>query len=100
MSTIFTDKTCTVVRMRTHAPGVAYGVSRREALDSAATTININEISVDALLAILLDVAEKEDAKVETKASSSRVTMLKKLKSGNDGRGRGKAKPKGVGDPT
>jgi hypothetical protein len=93
MSTIFSDTTCTVKRQRGRAPGVAYEVTSPKY--SNRLFVDFARVSEDGMLAILLDRAEKEDAKAETKATSARVTLIKKLKSGNDLRGRGKAKPKG-----
>ena len=82
----------TVVRSRQRRPGVRYGLLNGE----MQLTVDFTELSEDALLAILLDRAEMADAKEKTKVSAQRVTMLKKLKSGDDerGRARGPGRPR------
>lgn len=70
----------TVSRDRLTPPGQRYRINGR--------VIDFTELTEDALLAILLDRAKMADAKNETKENAKRVTMLKKLKSGDDERGR------------
>ena len=87
MTTIFQDGQSSVVRMRNRPPGEEY---RMIPSAGAPMQLDFTALTDDALLAIVLDRAELADSKNETEASRKRVTGLKKLKSGNDGRGRGR----------
>jgi hypothetical protein len=82
--TIFNEDGVTVQRVRRRKPGEMYLLNDPE--DSHLDFSSGGGVTDDALLAILLDRAEIRDDR-------KRVTMLKKLKTGDDERGKAKRGP-------
>ena len=83
MRTIFKENDVTVQTIRNRKPGEAYLVS---ADGAESLYLDMNIISEDALLAILLDRARVADDR-------KRVSAIKALKSGDDERGKAKRGP-------
>ena len=92
MTTIFNENKTSVERSRQAARGTLYFVGG-ENMVAVPLTFHDGAVTDDALLSVLLDRAELINAKEDKAASRERVTMLKALKSGNDGRGKAKRGP-------
>lgn len=79
-----------VGRARETRPGVRYSISVN---GIRAAILDFFSMTDDALLAILLDRAEIAVEKKNSADNRERVTMLKKLKTGDDERGKAKRGP-------